>query len=766
VSVALAALIVGSTLAVDPGGASPFGPARWWVISTLALLGGGLALRDGDRRLHRPTIVLWAALLALLTAAALAGDDVRVALLGHPVRHLGVITWLLFALLFVAGQQLGGDADRRVLVRGVALATAGIGLWCAWELTVGRPVDVGADTDRLLGPFGSAAMLGAGTALLVPPAVGLALDTTERRAGRAVAAIGGVLGVTALVGSGSRAALVGIAVAGVVLLVRNHSNVVGQRSPGRRRPTTFVVGGAVVALALVAPRLGEVFDRTEGASSRFDEWSLAFDVIADHPVLGVGPEGYRIAAVGTVDADYERSYGRDRVLPDRAHSGPLDVALDGGVLAALMHLTLVCSVLALALHRSRGARPTATGLVVGLLAYAVQQLLLFPLAELDGIWWLLAGTAVAAPTPAPTRALRRVGTAALVLAPVALVAGLLGVAADRLAHRAVTDADRPARRRGTRRRPSGRPAARRPRAPLVRGAPAPRARHARRRRRRDRPGRRGAAVVAARPDRARRQRNRAARSRRHHRRHGRRRRRDRRLARAGRARSGAGALADRVRPCRRARRRRRHRTSGLDCGARAATRRPDGGGSAACAGRRGMTADDVEPNRGDGCVPDVDFAIDRTTGDRHLVEVSHVDDREALRFASFEDFYLANRASVGRALALTLRDDDLARDAVDEAMARAYQRWSHVGQLENPGGWVYRVGLNWSRSVVRRLRRPTPIWIAQPTDTPAPAVQDPAIDRALDERSTSTNAPSSSAGCCSASASTPPPTCSAFAPAP
>lgn len=148
-----------------------------------------------------------------------------------------------------------------------------------------------------------------------------------------------------------------------------------------------------------------------------------------------------------------------------------------------------------------------------------------------------------------------------------------------------------------------------------------------------------------------------------------------------------------------------------------------------------MTADGVEPNRGDGCVPDVDFAIDRTTGDRHLVEVSHVDDREALRFASFEDFYLANRASVGRALALTLRDDDLARDAVDEAMARAYQRWSHVGQLENPGGWVYRVGLNWSRSVVRRLHRPAPIWIAQPTDTPAPTVQDPAIERALDELS-------------------------------
>jgi RNA polymerase sigma factor (sigma-70 family) len=145
-----------------------------------------------------------------------------------------------------------------------------------------------------------------------------------------------------------------------------------------------------------------------------------------------------------------------------------------------------------------------------------------------------------------------------------------------------------------------------------------------------------------------------------------------------------------------------------------------------------MTADEREPNRYDGCVPDVDFAIDRTTADRHPIEVSTVDDREMLRFASFEDFYVGNRASVGRALALTLRDDDLARDAVDEAMARAYQRWAHVGQLENPGGWVYRVGLNWSRSVVRRLRRPTPIWIAQPSDAPDAVVQDPAIDRALD----------------------------------
>lgn len=73
---------------------------------------------------------------------------------------------------------------------------------------------------------------------------------------------------------------------------------------------------------------------------------------------------------------------------------------------------------------------------------------------------------------------------------------------------------------------------------------------------------------------------------------------------------------------------------------------------------------------------------------------------------SFETFYVRHRDPIGRALALTLRDAALAADALDEAMARAYQRWEQVGSLANPAGWVYRVGLNWARSVLRKLSRP------------------------------------------------------------
>lgn len=72
----------------------------------------------------------------------------------------------------------------------------------------------------------------------------------------------------------------------------------------------------------------------------------------------------------------------------------------------------------------------------------------------------------------------------------------------------------------------------------------------------------------------------------------------------------------------------------------------------------------------------------------------------------FESFYRGERAPLYRALALTLGDADLAAEAVDEAMVRAYQHWRRLSRYDNPGGWVYRVGLNWAISRTRRSRRP------------------------------------------------------------
>lgn len=73
----------------------------------------------------------------------------------------------------------------------------------------------------------------------------------------------------------------------------------------------------------------------------------------------------------------------------------------------------------------------------------------------------------------------------------------------------------------------------------------------------------------------------------------------------------------------------------------------------------------------------------------------------------FAAFYGACRTEVARALILAIGDRDLGSEAADEAFARALERWSDVKDYENPEGWVFRVGLNWAKSRLRRRSVPT-----------------------------------------------------------
>ena len=60
----------------------------------------------------------------------------------------------------------------------------------------------------------------------------------------------------------------------------------------------------------------------------------------------------------------------------------------------------------------------------------------------------------------------------------------------------------------------------------------------------------------------------------------------------------------------------------------------------------------------------------------------------------FEDFFRAEALSLGRAIYLLTGDRAEAEDLVQEAMARAYERWDRVRQLASPAGYVYKTALN------------------------------------------------------------------------
>ncbi len=423
-------LIVGVVVAVDPAGLWPFGPLRWLLLSSAGSAVVAVCWWRPQQPLDRPTLRLWLLLLTLLALGAAINGDVWIALVGTDTRHFGLVTWVLCFGLFCSGQQLRWYAE--TIAKACAVAAVLTGVWCAWELAFGPPIALATTTDRLAGPFGAAAVLGAAICLLLPPTVALAADATAQRAWRAVAVAGALLCTVAVVGSGARSAWVGLAVAVAV---------VAWKVPATRRPLAGAIAVVAIGIVVALPKVDNVLERSAGGASRLDEWRVAAHVVADHPLVGVGPEGYRIAFSEGVDAAYERAYPRDRVLPDRAHSSLLDVALAGGIVAGLAFAALVLLVVRRAVRQMPSATLAAVGLEASALAYFSAQLLLFPVFELDPIAWLFAGVVVGMRAtertepvaPHAPRVARPFAVLAATAGVVALTAGLFDVAANRVA---------------------------------------------------------------------------------------------------------------------------------------------------------------------------------------------------------------------------------------------------------------------------------------------------------------------------------------------
>ena len=87
----------------------------------------------------------------------------------------------------------------------------------------------------------------------------------------------------------------------------------------------------------------------------------------------------------------------------------------------------------------------------------------------------------------------------------------------------------------------------------------------------------------------------------------------------------------------------------------------------------------------------------------------------------FDDWYLRLHPVMLSSLTVVAGDPDAARDATDEAFARAFERWARVGPMASPSGWVYRTGLNllkrrWRRRALEHqtLRRTAPADVTTP----------------------------------------------------
>src|SRR6476659_8887554 len=69
---------------------------------------------------------------------------------------------------------------------------------------------------------------------------------------------------------------------------------------------------------------------------------------------------------------------------------------------------------------------------------------------------------------------------------------------------------------------------------------------------------------------------------------------------------------------------------------------------------------------------------------------------------AFDEFYLGTRMHLLRQLTMMTGDAEQAADVLQEAYARAWQRWRHVSNLADPAAWVRTVA--WRVAVSQHRR--------------------------------------------------------------
>ncbi len=427
-----ASLIFFAFVAVDPWGWDRFGPLRFAVLSALGFGIVAATLRERDeRRLPFWFVAGWTALLVTLATSAAFSADRWHGLVGTPDRHFGWLTWTLCGLLALVASGRARSI-RAPVVWSLAAGVAVAGLWTVAERAGVDAVATGFADGRAGGPFGQPAYLGAAAALALPAAVGVVLHA-ERRTTALAGAVAALLGLGALVGSGSRGAMVGVFVAAVI------AGAARIRPSTPRRPVIFLGLTGLASLALAGPRLATLLDANGVVAGRIDEWQVGLRAMSGAPALGLvgwGPESYRIVFGEFVDDQYVIDHGR-RAITDRSHNGLLDVALAGGWIAAAAYAALSLGAGWVAWRCLRTGDAIDVGLGVGVIAYLVQQQFLFPLAEVDPILWIVVGVLIGRhPPEVPVTPLGgRAGTALAVMAGttalIAAVAGIADVAADR-----------------------------------------------------------------------------------------------------------------------------------------------------------------------------------------------------------------------------------------------------------------------------------------------------------------------------------------------
>ena len=394
-----------------------FGDIKFEYVMGIALMAAGVALVEGVTRGefgYRTSPWLWGlgALMLIGLVASLTAADPVVAVNGTLQRRDGFLMMLFNAMFFLTAYRSaqGRMGTRTSDIVSRCFVAAAVPVWAyAFAQAVGIDPYVwesfrGAGA-RAFSTLGNPIFLGAYSAMAVLLALGLWMRGSSRWGYVWLLAAG--VGSSVIMLSAARAAWIGLVVGLVVMAaVSVRGRVLVRFSSGVL--VACMVAALVTALVLaVAPhdRVATIQSTTSSLSSPSDSrnsgrlaiWAISARMIADHPLLGVGPDqmGAHFGEYRT--SDYNRAEGADRVA-DKPHSSILEWTVETGLLGGALFGALVVGILfvvgrmLLRVSSSRGGHDwVLVGIWAGAIAYSVQSLVTVTAIGVDGVWWVLLG---------------------------------------------------------------------------------------------------------------------------------------------------------------------------------------------------------------------------------------------------------------------------------------------------------------------------------------------------------------------------------------
>lgn len=385
------AIVTAIPIAFDPGGYFIFLPIKW--LLALVLVFGGLAVGLWDRPLPSGRVwIAWGILLLVLVLASVFGIAPLASFIGVAGRNLGVVAWILFAAAFALG-AMAGDGTKTIdrIILAASAASIPVSLYAIAQSAGIDPLSwrEGIDLSRARSTLGNASFLGAYLVLVVPLAARMTFARALTR-DRLIFGVAAIAGVVALISTQTRAAWLGGLTALLVLLTAERKNI---WTTIPRRVATGLLAFVLVSLLAISPageRAASIFNVSSGtAKGRIDTWTRTTSLIFERPLLGWGPDTFALVFPSVIDPEYEREYGRE-TIPDRAHNAFLDMAAGAGFIGLLAYCFLLFLVAKICL-RGLGGSPAQAAAAAGLIGYLVQQQFSFPLADLDVVFWTLAG---------------------------------------------------------------------------------------------------------------------------------------------------------------------------------------------------------------------------------------------------------------------------------------------------------------------------------------------------------------------------------------